>query len=615
MDDCSTDKETLCLINDFLSKTNGVGFTNSANSGIKTSLLSGYEYSFSNGYDLVINLDSDAIVRRDFVKQLVDNYLPHTLLTGFHSITKNSNGTERHQIIGDNLITSKDTNNGIIAVDYPCYFKQSVGGINFCIDSYAYAHYVEPALHSPGNFDHNACIAAGGAYCLKESVIDHIGFDSSMGHIEEPDTAANFYFHKLPDVTLVCVDGRGGKWIEDPIGKSSKQLQFGDIMTIQPEINTIEQYSHYIAKELYHCIKTSHILIIQHDGYIINPNEWDDSWLQYDYIGATWWYHDGMNVGNGGFSLRSRRLMEIVATDPHITQYHPEDHHICRTYRKYLENTYGIKFAPEDVADKFSYEGYMQPHKSLGKQFGFHGKRNMRPRVPTGKRYVIGQFRGLGDILFLVPLVRALMEEGNEIIWPIDPEYISISKHFPDLPMVDMREVPIDYNRPSRYPTNYGEFLPYRFASELMHRSLRDCMNSKYELYRHDWKMWRMLSWRRDLENEQRLIDLIEAYGDYQLINEDFGAASSGMKCVIKSNPSLPIVKMSVIPGFTLIDWLGVIEGAKEIHTANTSIMYLLELMSLDIPVYVYPRGIWGERAFEYTRHLWENKCFKFVGE
>ena len=34
------------------------------------------------------------------------------------------------------------------------------------------------------------------------------------------------------------------------------------------------------------------------------------------------------------------------------------------------------------------------------------------------KTYIINQYRGLGDILFIIPLVRHLMKDGNKIIFP-----------------------------------------------------------------------------------------------------------------------------------------------------------------------------------------------------
>src|SRR6185503_19702122 len=123
---------------------------------------------------------------------------------------------------------------------------------------------------------------------------------------------------------------------------------------------------------------TSHVLLVQWDGYVINPAAWDPAFLECDYIGAKWfWYEDGMRVGNGGFSLRSRRLLEALQ-DPAIVRIGAEDTTIGRSFRPLLEREYGIRFASEALADRFSFE-VAYP---IGKPFGFHGLYNFCRTVP-----------------------------------------------------------------------------------------------------------------------------------------------------------------------------------------------------------------------------------------
>jgi hypothetical protein len=180
---------------------------------------------------------------------------------------------------------------------------------------------------------------------------------------------------RLPDVTLVGIDNRPGQ-LTYPVEQCTKDIEFGEIrLIVDAPIHSAKDYSRWVCTELYKHVPTSHLLIFQWDGYIRNAQAWDDAWLRYDYIGAPWWFTDGMNVGNGGFSLRTRRLMEIMASDPEITQYHPEDVRICRHYRPYLERVHGIAFAPEAVARRFSLEGHKQPSRTHTDQFGFHGRR------------------------------------------------------------------------------------------------------------------------------------------------------------------------------------------------------------------------------------------------
>lgn len=591
-EDDNSNKEVKDLICSFSKKFNF--HFSEENEGIKKRLLSAYSVLFIY-HDIVINLDSDAMVRPDFVKQLLSSYIGGTILTGFHSTTRNTNGTERHKIINE--------------TEYGC-FKQSVGGINFCIDKIAYEKFVKPALNMSGNWDHNSCINSGGAYCLKPSVIQHIGFDSSMNHNEAPDVADDFYYWDLPTVTLLGVDSNKER-LDKAKGICTKWIKYGSVVTVHPDIRSKEEYSRFIIKEAYKLVKTEHCLIFQHDGYVNNWRAWDNDWLQYDYIGAPWHYVDGMAVGNGGFSLRSRRLMEIVATDPKITILHPEDHHICRTYRPYLEKTYGIRFAPIEVAEKFSFEGYMQPTKVLLNQFGVHGARpRTKPANPIQTdNYVFNQFRGLGDILFLVPMCRALIEEGNKVIWPIASEYFNIAKHFPDIDFRVKETINLPYDIKRVAQTPMGKLLPYRFASEIMNRGLIDCMRAKYEMYGHNMNMWRQLTFKRFYERESQLMEYLHIDQDiikpYILVNRYFGEASRGCKIEPELNNDLPVVEMRTLEGFSLIDWCMVIENASEIHTANTAILYILEILDLKMPIHFYKRGLWGEKEFEYTDYLY----------
>lgn len=134
-------------------------------------------------------------------------------------------------------------------------------------------------------------------------------------------------------------------------------------------------YSAFILGRLPALVQTPFVLIVQWDGFVVSPAAWRPEFRNYDYIGAKWdWHDDGLTVGNGGVSLRSRKLLDALA-DPQFAMIpgHNEDELICRTYRPALERAYGIRFAPEGVADQFSYE--RKPPSAP--TFGFHGLFNM----------------------------------------------------------------------------------------------------------------------------------------------------------------------------------------------------------------------------------------------
>ena len=121
-------------------------------------------------------------------------------------------------------------------------------------------------------------------------------------------------------------------------------------------------------------VDTNHALYIQYDGFAVNAEAWTDAFLEYDYIGAIW--GDGM-VGNGGFSLRSRKLHETLAkikVPEYFMDTAPEDSLICRMFRRALEKEADIRFAGNAIAAQFSIE-QTPPEKYrhwIGKSFGFH---------------------------------------------------------------------------------------------------------------------------------------------------------------------------------------------------------------------------------------------------
>lgn len=194
---------------------------------------------------------------------------------------------------------------------------------------------------------------------------------------------------QLPDVTLVCVDTRTPELALDAIQHSMAQVQFRRVMLftdplaiaglpvgidgVAVTIDSIAAYSTFMLRGLLPYVTTPHVLVVQWDGYVLDAGQWDPSFLQYDYIGALLHgFPANRMVGNGGFSLRSRRLLEAMQ-DPEMAIGSPEDTCICHTNRERLEAVHDIRIAPSDIAARFSYERIMSP----GATFGFHGLFNM----------------------------------------------------------------------------------------------------------------------------------------------------------------------------------------------------------------------------------------------
>lgn len=194
----------------------------------------------------------------------------------------------------------------------------------------------------------------------------------------------------LPEVTLVAVSSKALPATVRALQRSLAQVRpaeailLSDIHPPERELDGIkyvetkrmedrQSYSNFILKSLASHIRTDFALCIQWDGYILDAQCWSDEFLTADYVGAPWpQFGDGHDVGNGGFSLRSRRLLQ-ACTDDRIDGNETEDIAICRSARPWLEREYGIRFADRDLASRFAFE--RTPRR--GDEFGFHGVFNM----------------------------------------------------------------------------------------------------------------------------------------------------------------------------------------------------------------------------------------------
>jgi hypothetical protein len=142
-------------------------------------------------------------------------------------------------------------------------------------------------------------------------------------------------------------------------------------------------YERQIVAELPRWFHTHFCLFQEWDSAIVNAAAWNPVWLHYDFIGAPWPYDFNEIgypactlencIGNGGFSLRSRRFCVQTGNlfgdmgRPNVA-LRLSDAFISRTLRPHLENA-GLKFASEDEALRFACE-----NRFYNGQFGIHGK-------------------------------------------------------------------------------------------------------------------------------------------------------------------------------------------------------------------------------------------------
>ena len=203
----------------------------------------------------------------------------------------------------------------------------------------------------------------------------------------------------LPDVTLVAIDGTpDSERTALSLADASSRVSFARVLLLSPSLPpaglpdgcewipirplTLKGYNQFCLAELHRHISTTHCLTVQGDSRIVNAAAWEDAWLAHDYIGAPWKPgHSGTEyrVGNSGFCLRSRALLEATAALPNEwmvwrgkrKETCRDDVITCVMYRPQLE-AQGLRFAPVEVAARFAFESPTPEAPALADQFGTH---------------------------------------------------------------------------------------------------------------------------------------------------------------------------------------------------------------------------------------------------
>jgi len=205
---------------------------------------------------------------------------------------------------------------------------------------------------------------------------------------------------ELPNVTLISVTSVKVPETIKSIEKSCERIKFGDVKLLTSEqvssenfkvieipVIDYEGYSKFIVYELHKYIDTEFALIIQHDGFVTSPDKWDNKFTEYDYIGAPWplptdnfSYRDPfgnlIRVGNGGFSLRSKKILQLptelnLEWRSYFGYYNEDGFFTC--HNRHIFEEHGCVFAPIDVAKYFSHENRIPEIEGIT-PFGFHRK-------------------------------------------------------------------------------------------------------------------------------------------------------------------------------------------------------------------------------------------------
>ena len=187
---------------------------------------------------------------------------------------------------------------------------------------------------------------------------------------------------RLPSVTFVIVENRWPQRVEKFCAYIRANVQDAAI-TVKADLPARADkaaYDRFCSLQLHECFTTDHALVCQLDGFPVRWDLWEETFLDFDYLGAPWppgWLRasgvdSDSRVGNGGCSLRSRRLCLALRDAPWTPA--ADDVFISALARPWLERK-GMRFADPVTAARFGREYPTPEHAGVSQSFSFHDVR------------------------------------------------------------------------------------------------------------------------------------------------------------------------------------------------------------------------------------------------
>ena len=212
---------------------------------------------------------------------------------------------------------------------------------------------------------------------------------------------------------------------------------------------------------------------------------------------------------------------------------------------------------------------------------------------------ILDQPQGIGDILFLQKVAKTFADRGFRVIHPVWEKIKWVVDYIEPYPGVEYPILGTAFDfcnefsklhnqcieKPIETIVKCGDkfvFVPLGSAYRVLESGV---MVSKYKIVGMGWGDWTdYVKLVRNPEKEENLKKSLEISGSYTLVNEH----CSGGKMTLPAIENA--VYLKEIEGYTLFDWLSVIEGAEKIITIDTSLVLLCEIFKIQVPLYMVSR-------------------------
>jgi hypothetical protein len=244
---------------------------------------------------------------------------------------------------------------------------------------------------------------------------------------------------------------------------------------------------------------------------------------------------------------------------------------------------------------------------------------DLRSRLSKKITVIINQPAGLGDIIWIQPIVSDLREQGASVVIPVVDTYFKDVKDrlsIPGVTYISERDTfPFKEIFPTeKMPIQRGRFIYLPLTHSHLFFPQAPLMLSKYLMtgtqlgdYRQHVKI------KRDFEKENELQRLLELDEPFFLVNERYGTYPNSLERSLFVSSNMRKVKLEAFRGISLFDWIPVIEKAAEVHSVETSVCYLIDIYSkMHQQIYMYGKrqesespNYFKNTSLVYRSHRW----------
>lgn len=215
----------------------------------------------------------------------------------------------------------------------------------------------------------------------------------------------------------------------------------------------------------------------------------------------------------------------------------------------------------------------------------------------SNKVCLIYQPLGLGDIIWVQPIVDTIIADGYEVYYPVgDVYYEIVSSYIKKKNLNWVREsdsFPLKqyYGSVNVHQSETELYVPLSYADRYVPQS--SVMISKYYFLSVPIRDYRKsFSLKRNYERENKLMQTYGLVDEYIIVNNSFGTNAQQRDIVIDSDIKVHYMNIDQDKknGFHIFDWIMVLENAKQIHTVETSLCYLIDKYCLDNELHMYEK-------------------------